>query len=154
MAHSMPDLFAIHLEGKAINPARTEMQARQHLVTTDEPKERGGKDQAATPLETMLSAFLGCTNVITHFVAGTMGIKIHKLEMSLVGQFDTRGVFGKAEVRVPFPDIALSIDLESNADDAKIENLRNAVAEKCPVSVILRQAGCRISESWVNTQKA
>lgn len=152
MAVSMPDLFKISVEGQAITPARTELRARSHLVATDEPKERGGTDLSATPLETMLSAFLGCTNVITQFVAGQSGIKISNMDMALEGHFDTRGVFGKAEVRQPFPKIILKVKLESNANSEQLRKLKKDVAEKCPVSVILREAGCEIEEEWTNTQ--
>ncbi|MHA3980783.1 OsmC family protein [Halovulum sp. GXIMD14794] len=154
MTHTMPDLFRIDVAGGAISPARTELRARTHLVATDEPPERGGTDLSASPLETMLSAFLGCTNVITHFVAGKMGVRIEGLEMSLTGHFDTRGVFSKAEVRVPFPVIELRVELDTDADEATLARLRETVAQKCPVSVILREAGCEIRETWVNRVSA
>ena len=98
----------------------------------------------------MLSAFLGCTNVITHFVAGKMGVRIDGLAMTLSGHLDTRGVFSRAEVRVPFPVIELRVDLDTDADEATLRQLREAVAEKCPGSVLLREAGCELRETWVN----
>ncbi len=49
MTHTMPDLFKIHVAGGAISPARTELRARNHIVTTDEPPERGGTDLSASP---------------------------------------------------------------------------------------------------------
>lgn len=118
-------------------------------MATDEPGERGGTNLSATPLETLLSSFLGCTTVITHCVAGLMGIEVRKMDMKLVDDFDTRGVFGKAEVRVPVPDIKMHIILDTDADAEAIERLRQSVAETCPVSVILREAGCRIDDTWV-----
>lgn len=145
---TMPDLFKIHVDGASVSAARTELHARNHLVATDEPKERGGTDLSATPLETMLSSFLGCTTVITNFVAGQMGIEIETMEMRLVGHFDTRGVFDKADVRVPFPTIEMQVDLKTSATPDQIESLKIEVAEKCPVSVILREAGCQIIDSW------
>ena len=136
MAHVMPDLFKIDVKGHAVSHARTEMVARGKVVTTDEPPERGGTDLFATPLETMLSSFLGCTNVITNFVAGLQ--KIH-----------LRGVFGKAEIGTPFPVIELKVVLDTDASDEQIAKLARIVGEKCPVSVLLRRAGCEIQESWV-----
>ncbi len=102
----------------------------------------------------MLSAFLGCTDVITHFVAGKMAVRIDGLAMTLTGLFNTRGVFSKVEVRVPFPVIDLWVDLDTDADEATLRRLREAVAEKCPVSVLLREAGCELRETWVNRVSA
>ncbi|MGQ7846608.1 OsmC family protein [Granulosicoccus sp. 3-233] len=149
MTVSMPDLFRIDVTAAAVTAARTDMLARGHVVITDEPKERGGTDLHATPLETLLSAFLGCTNVITHFVAGQMGVKLRDLKMSVSADFDTRGVFGRADVTVPFPDVRLRVELDTDASEEAVQRLRELVGRKCPVSVILRQAGCRIEEQWV-----
>lgn len=145
---AMPDLFKIHVEGGSVSAARTVLTARGHSVATDEPTERGGTNLSATPLETMLSSFLGCTNVITNYVAGLMGITIRHMDMRLTGHFDTRGVFGKAEVRIPFPTVELEVVLDTDADDSAIETLRKTVAEKCPVSVVLREAGTNFEETW------
>ncbi len=149
MAHVMPDLFKIDVTGHAVTAARTEMVARGHVVNTDEPLERGGKDLFATPLETMLSSFIGCTNVIGNYVAGLLKIKIHAMEVDVTGHFDTRGVFGKAEIGTPFPTIELTVRIDTDATEEQIADLARLVGEKCPVSVLLRRAGCEIVENWV-----
>ncbi|GLQ36169.1 hypothetical protein GCM10007939_24530 [Amylibacter marinus] len=149
MAHVMPDLFKIDVTGHAVSDARTEMVARGKVVTTDEPIERGGTDLFATPLETMLSSLLGCTNVIANYVAGLLKMDVRGMEFDVCGHFDTRGVFGKAEIGTPFPVIELTVTLDTNADDAQIAKLAEIVGQKCPVSVLLRRAGCEIQENWV-----
>jgi uncharacterized OsmC-like protein len=149
MAHVMPDLFKIDVSGHAVSHARAEMIARGKVVTTDEPPERGGTDLFATPLETLLSSFLGCTNVIANYVAGVLKMNVRGMEFDVCGHFDTRGVFGKAEIGTPFPVIELKVVLDTDADDAQIAKLAKVVGEKCPVSVLLRRAGCEIQESWV-----
>ncbi|WP_171130368.1 MULTISPECIES: OsmC family protein [unclassified Ruegeria] len=149
MAHVMPDLFKIDVLGHAITHARTEMVARGKVVNTDEPPERGGTNLFATPLETMLSSFLGCTNVIANYVAGLLKIELRGMEMSVCGHFDTRGVFGKAEIASPFPVIELRVVLDTDVGDEQIAELQRMTGEKCPVSVLLRRAGCQIQESWV-----
>ncbi|WP_424987391.1 OsmC family protein [Microbulbifer sp. S227A] len=148
MAHTMPDIFKIAVDGTAINAAMTELTARQHTIVVDEPPERGGTDIAATPLEHMLSAFLACTNVITQFIAQQKRLGIDDMRMSLVGHFDTRGVFEKATVRQPFPVIELKVRIAGSISPAELDDLREAVARRCPVSVILREAGCDIREDW------
>ncbi|QUJ78236.1 OsmC family protein [Sulfitobacter albidus] len=149
MAHVMPDLFKIDVKAHAITHARTEMVARGKVVATDEPPERGGTNLFATPLETMLSSFLGCTNVIANYVAGLLKIELRGMEMDICGHFDTRGVFGKADIASPFPVIELRVVLDTDASDEKIAELQRLTGEKCPVSVLLRRAGCEIQESWM-----
>ncbi|MCY6383722.1 OsmC family protein [Hoeflea prorocentri] len=148
MAHTMPDSFPIEIDGMAISAAKTELTARQHTIVIDEPPERGGTDIAATPLEHMLSSFLACTNVITQFVAVQKRLKIRGMSMSLVGHFDTRGVFEKASVRCPFPTIEMKVEIQSDMSLDELHDLKAAVARRCPVSVILREAGCQIEDVW------
>ncbi|WP_165929248.1 OsmC family protein [Shimia isoporae] len=145
----MPDLFKIDVAGHAVSHARSEMVARGKVIATDEPPERGGTDLYATPLETMLSSFLGCTNVIANFVAGSMKMDVRDMQFDVCGHFDTRGVFGKAEIGTPFPVIELRVVLDTDANDEQIAKLAKTVGEKCPVSVLLRRAGCEIQENWV-----
>lgn len=148
MTISMPDVFKISVKGAAQTAARTEIKARSHIILVDEPKSRHGTDLAATPLETLLSSFLACTNVITNIVAAERGIEINGMEMSLTAHFDTRGVFDKAEVTVPFPRIEMAVVVDTRANKEDVEALGNAVARRCPVSVVLRQAGTRIEDTW------
>lgn len=148
MSISRPGLFRIRVVGEGVSAARTDLTARHHRIVVDEPAERGGTDMAATPLETMLAAFLSCTNVIAHVVAGDLGLRIEAMKLEAVGEFDNRAVFGKADVPVPFPRISLEVGLKTDAAPDRIEALRAAVARRCPMSMILRQAGTRIEERW------
>lgn len=149
---TMPEIFTINVEASCPSHAQTRVTARKHTLVIDEPPARHGTDQGPTPLETLLASFLSCTNVIANLLAEEMGIEIRSMEMSLTGHFDTRGVFGRAKVTVPFPTIELAVRVVSDADPAKIEELRAALARRCPVSVILRQAGCNIVDRWTVTR--
>ncbi|MEX2241081.1 MAG: OsmC family protein [Burkholderiales bacterium] len=144
----MPETFQIRVAATCPTHARTEAQARHHRLVIDEPPSREGSDLGPSPLETMLAAFLGCTNVVANMIADDMGIHIETMDLKLVGHLDTRGVFGKAEVSVPFPRIELKVDLITDATEPQIDALKRALAKRCPVSVILRAAGCRIEEQW------
>ncbi|MCZ6770485.1 MAG: amidohydrolase family protein [Proteobacteria bacterium] len=53
------------ISGDCQTGARTKVSIRQHQLLIDEPIERGGTDLGPTPVETMLSALLACTNRIT-----------------------------------------------------------------------------------------
>lgn len=148
MAFTMPDTFRIRVSGACPTRARTEIRARQHRTVIDEPPAREGTDLGPSPLETMLSSYLGCTNVVANMIAEEMGITIRRMNLALVGHFDTRGVFNKADVTVPFPVIELVVDIDCDADDRALEELKATLARRCPVSMILRQAGSEIRQTW------
>ncbi len=148
MPIAMPSTFKISVKAACPSHARTDATMRRHTLVIDEPSERGGTDVGPTPLETLLAAYLGCTNVILNLLAEEMGVILEGLTLALSASFDTRGVFDKAPVAVPFPEIALAVELTTDADEEQVERLRLALARRCPVSVILRQAGSRIVETW------
>ena len=141
-------LFKIKVHGSGATATRTELAAGRHRLTVDEPASRGGTDFAASPLETMLAAFLACTNVIANVAAGDLGLEIESMELELTGHFDNRGVFAKAPVTVPFPRIDLAVTVTTEASEAEVQALGRAVAERCPISVILRQAGTDVRDTW------
>lgn len=147
-AFEMPALFRIRLAGAGETAARTAVDARRHRILIDEPAARGGTDRAASPLETLLAAYLGCTNVIAHIVAEEMGAELGALRFELEAELDTRGVFGKAEVAVPFPRIHLRVEAETAESEARIAELRAQLARRCPVAVILREAGVELIDDW------
>lgn len=74
---------------------------------------RGGTDQGPTPIETMLAALLGCTNVILNRVAEKHDLTIKDLSLLAEASFDRRGVMLQEEVAVPFPEIR-----DDQSDDA------------------------------------
>jgi uncharacterized OsmC-like protein len=147
MRFKMPATFPITVEADCPSHARTDARARQHTIVIDEPPQRGGTDVAATPLETLLAAFLGCTNVIFNMIAERRGVRIGRLKLKVTADFDTRGVF-EHPVERPFPRIRLEAEVEADASEATIDDLRKELAQRCPVSVILRRAGSIVDERW------
>ena len=148
MAFDLPNIHHFGVEAAATSRCRLEARARQHTVVIDEPTIRGGSDSAATPLETMLSSYLACLNVIAHLIADEMGIEIDALSMSLDAAFDTDGVRNTTPTTLPFPEIALTMNITTAAPDAQIAQLRADLEKRCPVTVILTQAGTKIDATW------
>ncbi len=151
---SMPDTFPITVRAACPTPSRTEVRARRHNLVIDEPPARNGSDMGATPLETLLASFLGCTNVIANMIAEELGIVIVSMELKATAHFDTRGVFDRARVTEPFPRIDLFVTIVTDAEDEAVSRLKTALAERCPVSVILRGAGSTIVEEWTVVKPA
>ena len=152
MTFDLPAIHHFEIEAAATGHCRLEARARQHRVVIDEPEIRGGSDSAATPLETMLSSYLACLNVIAHLIADEMGIGLDALSMSLDASFDTTGVRDRRPATLPFPEIALAMNVTTSASDEEIARLRADLETRCPVTVILTQAGTKIDATWTVTR--
>lgn len=128
--------------------ARTDVHARKHTIVIDEPAARGGTDQRTTPIETMIAALLGCTNVIVNRIAEANRIPIESLSLRAETGFDRRGVMLQEDVAVPFPDMRLTNDMVSPAGDTAIAKLKSDLGKFCPVSKVIRQSGTKLEEIW------
>ena len=148
MAFDMPDIFKITVKGACSGHGRTDVSARKHTVLIDEPASRGGTDVGASPLETLLASFAGCTNVIATDIAEEMGLDIKIMSVEIAGSLDTRGFRNVADVSVPFPEVEIKVEFAGDVSESQVDELKTALAKRCPVSVIFRQAGSKIIETW------
>jgi uncharacterized OsmC-like protein len=144
----LPPTHHFKVQASSTSHCRIEAQARHHTVVIDEPEIRGGTDSAATPLETMLSSYLACLNVISNLIADEMGIELKDLSMALDAAFDTAGVGTATPTTLPFPEIALTMNVTTSASDEQIATLREGLSKRCPVTVVLTQAGTKINSTW------
>jgi uncharacterized OsmC-like protein len=142
--------FAI--TGDCISHARTDVEVRDVDVTIDEPTQRGGTNMGLTPVETLMAALLGCTNVIGHKCADKHGVTFDDMSVAADVTFDRSGTQLQEEIAVPFPKIVLQINVTTNADDAAIKNVKSDLGKFCPLAKVLREAGTEIEEVWTVTR--
>ena len=128
--------------------ARTSARAGKHELVIDEPAARGGTDQGPTPIETMIAALLGCTNVILNRAAEKNHVEVRALSLVAEASFDRRGVMLEEEVAVPFPEIRLTINLTTPATELQVERVKADLGKFCPVSKVIRQSGTKLEEIW------
>lgn len=148
MAIQMKSIITMKMEGEADTHALTKMEVRDLSISTDEPVERGGTNTAPSPTETMLASLIGCTNVITQKIATKHGIDVLRLKIGVTAQLDRRGVSLEDEIKVPFPEIDLNIELTTRSDDADVAVLQMDLSKYCPISKILRESGTKVNENW------
>jgi len=141
-------LIRVNVEGHCPTMSLNEVRMRNHAFVIDEPPFRHGTDVGPTPLETMLGALVGCTNVIARRIAHERGINLRFKRIGCEGMLDHRGIDAEADVPVPFPEILLTLEAETDADAQTLESLREALEARCPMSVILSNAGSRITTEW------
>lgn len=126
----------------------TKVKARKFEIIIDEPPSNHGEDLGPQPLEYMLASLAGCTNVILHKICRDRAITILDLEVDVTADLDTRGIFGKENIAVPFPRISLTLRGKTRNTAEDIEVLREELNWRCPVKVIMRESGSNIEESW------
>jgi uncharacterized OsmC-like protein len=141
-------IIRVELEGHCPTMSLTEVRVRKHSFVIDEPPYRHGTDVGPTPLETMLGALIGCTHVISKRIAHEKNIDLKISRIGCIGHLDHRGIDMEADVPVPFPKIELVIEGTTSGSADEMISLRRELKIRCPMSVILTQAGTIIEESW------
>ena len=129
--------------------ARTKINIRDVSSVIDEPEARGGTNQGLTPTETLMASLIGCTNVISKRIAHKMGIELGEMDIQLSAKFNRRGTMLEEEIDVPFSEVAMDIEIDTNATEEQINMLKIDLAKFCPIAKVLRGSGVNIIENWI-----
>lgn len=117
------------------NPTKTVVTARNFKIIVDEPKNLGGTDDGANPVEYLLAAFAGCLNVVGHLVAREMGFSLRGIEIDMEGDLDPGKFMGKdTEERAGYQEIRVTLKPDADADAETLAMWMTAVKGRCPVS--------------------
>jgi uncharacterized OsmC-like protein len=141
-------VVTMQAHGDVVHHARTDVSVRDLSVTIDEPSERGGTNQGATPTETVVIALIGCTTVVSHRIAEKLGIELQNMKVDVAADFDRRGVMQEEHLKVPFPKMDVTISVTSSASEAQMEQLKEDLQKFCPISNMIRQSGTVLTETW------
>jgi len=110
-------------------------ESRQFQITIDEPPDLGGNDEAANPVEYTLASLAGCLNVVAHLIAKELEIEIQSLKIHVEGDLNPNKLLsGDSVERAGFTDIRVNLDVESNADQALLNQWLSIVRDRCPVT--------------------
>jgi len=144
----VPTKVPIRAKADCPTATRSEITCGKHTFTIDEPAERHGEDRGASPLEYLMAAYAGCTNVIANEIAKERELSLRIASIEVVGHLDRRGIMGEEKVANPFPSIRLTVNASTSASEEELKKLREDLAWRCPVSAVLRGAGAAIEEKW------
>jgi len=142
---------------KAVNAAgtRTKIQVRDfEPIYTDEPDSLGGTNTAASPLETVLVALVGCDGVIINGVAQAMKFDYAGVELACTSQIDVRGPKGVAGIRPYFEVATLDIVVYTDETQERLRQLEKNVEFRCPVMNLMRAADVELNVTWTARPKA
>jgi len=128
--------------------SRSHVRIRDVYHIIDEPLERDGTNLAPTPTETMMSALIGCTNVISKKIAKKNGVTFGKMSMEMSYDFNRLGTMLQEEVEVPFDNVILDISVETDGTEEQVNTIKHELEKYCPVAKVFRAAGMTITENW------
>ena len=100
----------------------------------------GGDGRDACSGDILLEALLACAGVTLRSVATAMNVTCRGAQLRADGAFDARGTLGiDREVPVGVRDIVVSVEMDTDAEDAALERLARATERYCVVGQSLRE---------------
>ncbi|KMQ50744.1 OsmC family protein [Chitinispirillum alkaliphilum] len=120
---------------QSASPAKTVIKARQFSIVIDEPKELGGTNEAANPVEYLLASLAGCINVVGHLVAKEHSINLTGLKIEISGNLNPSKLFGKpSEDRTGFKEITVKLLPETDASAEALQKWVEEIEKRCPIN--------------------
>lgn len=109
-------------------------QARSFTLETDEPAPLGGTDTAIDPMELLLASLGTCLTIgwVTH--ANKRGVDFRDLKIKVTAPYDLSGYLDiDKSVRPGFLSLSYDVEVDSDADDATLEEIRAAAEKGSPM---------------------
>jgi uncharacterized OsmC-like protein len=100
----------------------------------------GGDGGDACSGDMLLDALVACTGVTLRSVATAMGVSLSSVSLRADAIFDARGTLGvDRSVAVGVQDVVVTIEVETDADDAALERLGRSTERYCVVGQSLKE---------------
>lgn len=104
----------------------------------DQPKQGGGIDKGANPQEILLSAFSACMARTFIDLMEKSDLQLSGVKVRTKGHVDMRGMLGiDPEVPSKLQELAVTFDVDTAADDAKVNAIIGESLYKSPVARLL-----------------
>ncbi|GAB2843086.1 OsmC family protein [Actinocorallia aurea] len=96
---------------------------QETVFEADHPAVFAAEDNGITPIEYLLVGLASCLTAGIASVAQNRGIQLRKVEASVEGSHDIRGILGDTDVRNGYNDIKVTFDIDADATPQEIEAL-------------------------------
>ncbi|MBT3992283.1 MAG: OsmC family protein [Rhodospirillaceae bacterium] len=136
---------------KSVNKAgtvRCDIAMDNHNIIIDEPPERGGKDEAASPLLHFSAALASCQTVQIVKVAEAMRLNFGDIKIDAI--VNSGGGDGREQGSriLRFVSAKMIISIETDASEAKVERLKQLAIDRCPIGALLEDGGVEPEVEW------
>jgi len=113
---------------------RTHVRSKPFVFTKDEPQILLGNDHGANPVEYALTALAGCVTTTLVYYASAKGVKINKVESTLEGDIDLRGLLDIENVTPGYESIQINFKIDSDASEETLQELIEIAKNHSPVA--------------------
>ncbi len=122
------------VSANAESDTKTTVETRGFEFVVDEPAPLGGTDDGPNPVEYLLGAWAGCLNVVAHTVAEEYAFELEDVQVDLEGELNPARFLGLSDdPRAGYQEIEVTISVDTDADEATLEEWAAEVEERCPV---------------------
>jgi uncharacterized OsmC-like protein len=143
-------ILKVETSGKWEKGLQTSISIRDFQpFIVDEPKSLGGTDEGPNPVEYVLAALSSCTSVMIAFIAKEQNFSYKGASFANEGTIDLQGLMGVEGVSPHFQTVQFDVILDTDEDDARIEQLKLEVEKRCPVMNLLKDAGTEVQSNWI-----
>ncbi|MFC4246457.1 OsmC family protein [Natribaculum luteum] len=122
------------VSANAVSDTKTTVETRGFEFVVDEPAPLGGTNDGPNPVEYLLGAWAGCLNVVAHTVAEEYAFELEDVQVDLAGELNPARFLGLSDdPRAGYQEIEVTISVDTDADEATLEEWAGEVEERCPV---------------------
>lgn len=144
-------VYTLKAKGKLGEGISCKIETGRALADAGLHPATGGNGMLACSGDLLLEALVACAGVTLGAVATSIGINIKEGFVRAEGDLDFRGTLGVSkEIPVGFKDIRLFFDLNSDADEEKIQTLLKLTERYCVVYQTI-VSGTKIDTKIVNS---
>lgn len=116
-------------------------RSKPFVYTKDEPQIFLGHDTGANPVEYALTALAGCVTTTLVYYASAMNVRINKIESTLEGDIDLRGLLGiDKNVKAGYKSIDIKFKIDSDASPQVLQKLMDIAKNHSPVASTIANA--------------
>ncbi|MEQ1976380.1 OsmC family protein [Xenorhabdus sp. SGI240] len=126
------ELFTATVE--SVGPLKMKCSSRNFFFHLDEPESLGGKNEAMTPVEALLSAFGACQGMVAKSFASAHKINLIDIKIELEGELDLDGVKGiNKNAKMGFSKITSKFYIKADNTEQEIRDFIDFVESNCPI---------------------
>lgn len=141
--------FELHGEGEGVLQ-EVAVTGGPHVVRAEGHPAFGGTDSAPSPLDLVLAGLVSCNQVTSKVVALGQGIELGEFHGRVDAELDDSVLVFGAEGDPSFSTVTLTVELETDLDDAAFDAFVAEVGRRCPVTQLLARAGTEVVNRWTN----
>jgi len=146
-------LRKIETSSKRIDYGKNVNYIRDFSFITDQSIKAGGTNEAPSPMEYVLGSFNGCVLVVIERIAAEIEFTFTHLSAKSIGTVDPRGTQAVNDISPHFKSVTNTIWFETNESDARINELKELVTNRCPALNLFLDADIDVSLNWIRTEQ-